>query len=186
MATADQQYQEAHAAHYSFSPDIEEKYWLAVEEYFPPGSVPGQEKQREDTVRNSKARLAEFYLVQNNLKGALAIFDEFVEYEELAIGFRVAGYAGRAIVFDRMNPSQFEGQVAEQMAKVRVAIGEVGTKTDKLNNFMLKRFNEVKSRLDAKTEELDQENREDKTREVEDSRRDSSRFFQLFPTLSRA
>jgi len=185
MVSAEEQYREARdTAPYLFSADVEEKYWLAVEEYFPPDSAVGQENRTRRIVRNSKARLAEFYLNQNRLSDALRVFDEFVGYEELAIDFRIIGYAGRAIVFDRMRPEDFEGQGAEQFTKIKTAIGEVGTQSDRLNQYMLKRFNEVKARLNAKEEEMLDGILDGTPNELEDSHKDSSRFFQLFPRLS--
>jgi serine/threonine-protein kinase len=179
MATAEDQYQEARNSRYAFNPDVEEKYWLAVEKYFPPESVVGEENRTREIVRDSKARLSEFYLTNLRFADALMIFDEFVGYEELAVDFRVTGHAGQAVVFDSMKPEDFEGGEEEQVASIKTAIGAVGSQANRLNNFMLKRFNEVKMRLDALEEQGGSDNRENEPLELNDS----LNFFQ-FPKLS--
>ena len=184
MASASEQYQEARTAWLLFSADVEEKYWLAVEEYFPPDSAEGEVNRTREIVRNSKARLAEFYLTHGRIDDALKIFDEFVDYEELATDFRIAGHAGRAIIYDKMRPEEFEGQTQEKTDKIKAAVGEVGTQPQRLNQFMLKRFDEVKTRLEGAIEGGRGDVLDGLPAELNDSRKDSSRFFQIFRRLS--
>ncbi|MFT5304255.1 MAG: serine/threonine protein kinase, partial [Mariniblastus sp.] len=116
MATVAEQYSEAQFAGYSFGKDIEEKYFLAVEEYFPPSAAPANQRNTtKEIVRKSKARLAELYLAQNQLPEALQIYEQFTGYEEMAGDFRATGYAGKAVVFDAMNPNRFPGKEPEKL-----------------------------------------------------------------------
>lgn len=151
MDTVQSQYQ---AARYQVRPELQEKYLLAVETYFPPAEAKrGEENRTLLTVRHSQARLAELYLSEDRLDEALMIYDGFVEIDdELAHEFRMAGYAGQAIVFDRQKPDVFDGGNVERLARIREAVGEVGENTDALNNWMLTRFLDVKNRLDADIE----------------------------------
>ncbi len=179
MKTVQEQYREAQMAGYRYGPEIQKQHWIAVEKYFPPEQAPKNEEfHTRRIVRNSKARLAEFCLSHNEpLPEALAIYDEFVGYDELDHEFRIIGYAGRAIVYDRMNADEFVGGKAEQQESIRTAIGEVGDDLKPLNNFMAKRFEDVKNRLDADLEKPgDLENLTD----PQDSRGDSSRLWRLF------
>jgi serine/threonine protein kinase len=152
MATVNEQYVEAQLARYRYDPEVEEQFWLAVEKFFnPENALPEEQNSTRLTIRNSKARLGEFYLTHNRFADAMPIYDEFVGYEDLAEDFRVVGHAGLAIVYDSMQAEEFEGGVDEKMAKVRAEIGEVGTRVDLLNKFMIARFQNVKNRLDEES-----------------------------------
>lgn len=150
MATVSEQYVEAQLARYRYGPDVEEQFWIAVEKYFPE-----EQHSTRLVVRNSKARLGEFYLSQNRFEDALVVYKEMAGYEELAENFRVIGFAGQAIVYDNMTAEQFEGQSEERLAKIKTAIGEVGSQVDLLNDFMRTRFLSAKNRIDAAPEPQD-------------------------------
>lgn len=182
MKTVQEQYREAQMSSYRYSPDIQEQHWLAVAKYFPPeDAAEGEEHRTRMIVSNSKARLAEFYLSQSTRLGdekAKVIYDMFVnEYDELEQEFRIIGFAGRAIVYDRMDAEMFIGGESEKTEQIREAIGNVGSELEPLNNFMLRRFQDVKNRLDVSIEQPEDLNELEQTR---DSRGGTSRRSRLF------
>ncbi len=149
METAEQQYTAAQMASDRFEKPLQEKYWLAVEQNFPIAEAPVNTKNKRILiVRRSKERLAEFYMKDGRWDSSLAIFNEFVQYDEL-LGkeFRDIGYAGQAIVFDEMAIERFEGGEEEKTAKIRTAIGNVKT-TSSLNSLMKSLFEKVKKKVD--------------------------------------
>ena len=76
-----------------------------------------------------------------------------------------------------MPPDAFPGGKTEKLKNIRAEIGEVGSDAKLLNDFMLKRFQEVKNRLDADFEQTEELNG---LSNPQDSRGDSSRLWQLF------
>jgi serine/threonine protein kinase len=180
MKTVEEQYREARTAGYRYGPEIQKQYWIAVAEYHPPDKAPKNEEFRTQmVVRLSKARLAEFCLSNDEplLQEALDIYDEFVSYDELDREFRIYGFAGRAIVYDQMDAEAFAGGEAEKLDRIRAAIGEVGDDLEPLNEFMLKRFLDVKERLDENIERPDDLN---DLIDPQDSSGGSSRLWRLF------
>ncbi|MDA7928782.1 serine/threonine protein kinase [Mariniblastus sp.] len=175
MKTAQQQYNEAQMASDRFEKVLQEKYWLAVEENFPIAEAPVNAKNKRILiVRRSKERLAEFYMKDSQWANALAIFNEFVQYDEL-LGkeFRDIGYSGQAIVFDEMPVEGFEGGEEERTAKIRTAIGNVKT-TSSLNSLMKSLFEKVKKKVDRN---LDSIEGLDAPSEIQN---DSSRYLRFF------
>ncbi|MDB4458681.1 hypothetical protein N9068_01345, partial [bacterium] len=170
-----QQYNEAQMASDRFEKVLQEKYWLAVEENFPIAEAPVNAKNKRILiVRRSKERLAEFYMKDSQWANALAIFNEFVQYDEL-LGkeFRDIGYSGQAIVFDEMPVEGFEGGEEERTAKIRTAIGNVKT-TSSLNSLMKSLFEKVKKKVDRN---LDSIEGLDAPSEIQN---DSSRYLRFF------
>jgi serine/threonine-protein kinase len=176
MANVKEQYQEARMSSYRYGPDIQKQHWIAVGKYFPPDqAADGEEFRTRMIVRNAQQRLAEFYLSHDEpLDLALTIFDEFVNSGELDHEYRIIGYAGRAIVFDRMAAEGFDGGEAEKMERIRAAIGEVGAELEPLNDFLSKRFLEVKERFDESVEQPESLN------DTQDTSGGASRFFRMF------
>jgi len=175
MGTAEQQYTAAQMASDRFEKPLQEKYWLAVEQNFPIAEAPMNTKNKRILiVRRSKERLAEFYMKDGQWDNSLAIFNEFVQYDEL-LGkeFRDIGYAGQAIVFDEMSIEGFEGGEEEKTAKIRTAIGNVKT-TSSLNSLMKSLFEKVKKKVDRN---LDSFEELDIPGEIQN---DSSRFLRFF------
>ena len=175
MVTAEQQYTAAQMASDRFEKPLQEKYWLAVEQNFPIAEAPMNTKNKRILiVRRSKERLAEFYMKDGQWDNSLAIFNEFVQYDEL-LGkeFRDIGYAGQAIVFDEMSIEGFEGGEEEKTAKIRTAIGNVKT-TSSLNSLMKSLFEKVKKKVDRN---LDSFEELDIPGEIQN---DSSRFLRFF------
>jgi serine/threonine-protein kinase len=95
--------------------------WKAVAEYFPP------EKSPENLLwsRRASRRLGEHYLNHNQLEQALAVYHQLSGVEETAKESRLAGLAGEAIVYDRLN----------QPAEVRIRLPRVKPDLDLLDSF---------------------------------------------------
>ena len=179
MKTVQEQYREALMSGYRFGPEIQKQYWLSVAKFFPPDQASENEEFRTQMiVRRSKERLAEFCLINDEpLQEALDIYDEFVSYDELDHEFRVIGFAGRAIVYDLMPAEDFVGGEAEKLALIRNAVGETGNDLEPLNDFLTKRFLDVKNRLDAN---IQQPKNLNDLIEPQNSRGDSSQLWRLF------
>ncbi len=175
METAEQQYTAAQMASDRFEKSLQEKYWLAVEQNFPIADAPANTKNKRILIiRRSKERLAEFYMKDGQWDKAFAIFNEFVQYDEL-LGkeFRDIGYAGQAIVFDEMSVEGFQGGEEERLAKIRTAVGNVKT-TSSLNSLMKSLFEKVKKKVDRSLDSFEGLGIPD---EIQN---DSSQFFQFF------
>lgn len=175
METAEQQYTKAQMASDRFEKPLQEKYWLAVEQNFPISEAPANAKNKRILiVRRSKERLAEFYMKAGQWDKALAVFNEFVQYDEL-LGkeSRDIGYAGQAIVFDEMSVEGFEGGEEERVSKIRTAIGNVKT-TSSLNSLMKSLFEKVKKKVDRSLESFEGLDI------PSENQNESSRFLQFF------
>ncbi|MGB2499394.1 MAG: serine/threonine protein kinase [Mariniblastus sp.] len=175
METAEQQYTAAQMASDRFEKSLQEKYWLAVEQNFPIADAPTNTKNKRILIiRRSKERLAEFYMKDGQWDKAFAIFNEFVQYDEL-LGkeFRDIGYAGQAIVFDEMSVERFQGGEEERLAKIRTAVGNVKT-TSSLNSLMKSLFEKVKKKVDRSLDSFEGLGIPD---EIQN---ESSQFFQFF------
>lgn len=175
METAEQQYTAAQMASDRFEKSLQEKYWLAVEQNFPIADAPTNTKNKRILIiRRSKERLAEFYMKDGQWDKAFAIFNEFVQYDEL-LGkeFRDIGYAGQAIVFDEMSVERFQGGEEERLAKIRTAVGNVKT-TSSLNSLMKSLFEKVKKKVDRSLDSFERLGIPD---EIQN---ESSQFFQFF------
>ena len=125
-------------------------------------------------IRRSKERLAEFYIKDAQWDKALAVFNEFVQYDEL-LGkeFRDIGYAGQAIVLGEMPVEKLQGGEEERKSKIRTAIGNVKT-TSSLNSLMKSLFEKVKKEVDRN---LDRFEGLDIPSETQN---ESSRFLRFF------
>ena len=156
MTTAMEQYRAAYWA----TDDLErERYWKAVEEYFPPENAPIElSNQTVFANRRAKERLGELYLKRGMTDEALEIYGEFVTYEELAQEFVVIGHAGQAIIFESMEPSRFPDGAKERATKLLDAIAGVGLKQNLLNEFMREGFVKAKASFEFETEEDSQPN----------------------------
>lgn len=78
-----------------------EQSWKAVWEYFPPGDNPTPTALR--LIRTAKGHLASFYLEQDRLPDAFAIYEELSDLEPTEVEFRTQGLAGKIVVLDRQN-----------------------------------------------------------------------------------
>ena len=144
-ADVSQQYAAARRAEMddeSFS--MKEKRWMAVETYFPASeAAPTETNKTRLFNQRAKTRLAELYLKHDRLAQALTIFNELVEdSDELEEEFRIAGYAGQAIVYQAMAPDLAGGKT-EQANKINAAIDGVGSNQDLLNKLLKERFKAV-------------------------------------------
>lgn len=173
LANATEQYEAARWA----PRDKQEEYWKSVIQHFPLAQVPSQEKNKTQLAqRKAKARLAELYLTQERYNEALTVFNEFAGYEALAKGFRITGFAGQAIVFHHLPPSQFAGGSIEKTEKTRAAIANVGADQNLLNQFMSIRFEEAKQAVDTDA---------DPGFDIQDTRADEGDVFRFFPRFFR-
>ncbi|WP_425613843.1 serine/threonine-protein kinase [Anatilimnocola sp. NA78] len=100
--TIEGQYAEAMLAQSNIEqPGKVESSWKAVWEYFPPGTNP----TRQRLTRLAKGRLAAWYVQENRLEEAYALYHELATVEETESEFRLQGLAGETIVLDRQNRS---------------------------------------------------------------------------------
>ena len=134
----------------SLSDPNRELYYRKVIEYWPIDSVP--EEEEHTTTYNHRlayASIAEMCLSGDRDSEALGIFDKFIEFDEMAEEFVVAGHAGRAIIYSRMDPAAFSGTEEERKKIIDEAIGNVRPRK------IHKRFSTIKSLFEGLLEELD-------------------------------
>lgn len=104
--------------------------------------------------RRAKCDLAEIYLKKGRDSDALTTFQEFIEYEDLAEEFKVAGYAGAAIIYDRMNPDAFSGGDEERQKMVSDLMAKASSKIEKLDLYhreLKSQFMMLRDRLNAES-----------------------------------
>jgi serine/threonine-protein kinase len=78
-----------------------EQAWKAVWEYFPPEKNPNPTSL--NFIRKAKGHLASFYLEQDRLADAYALYDELANLEPTELEFRTQGLAGKIVVLERQN-----------------------------------------------------------------------------------
>lgn len=122
----------------------QEKYWLAVIDYFPLDEA-SQQNQKKTLLhhRYAKERLAELYLTQSRYDDAMPIFEEFTGYEDLEENLQVSGWAGIAIVLNALRAEEFSGTDFMHQQKLNEAISKVQWRDEKLNEFMKERFDKI-------------------------------------------
>jgi serine/threonine protein kinase len=76
-----------------------EQAWKAVWEYFPPETNSNPTSLR--LIRLAKGHLAAFYLEQDRLADAYAIYEELANLEPTEVEFRTQGLAGKIVVLER-------------------------------------------------------------------------------------
>lgn len=107
LATAEEQYLNA-----LFAQTNIEQAWRAVADYHPP-----DDKHPENLlyIRQAAQRLAAYYLSQDQLDQALALYQDLTRVEETSATFRIVGLAGEAVVYDRRGRA---AEVQTRLAKV--------------------------------------------------------------------
>jgi len=133
---------------------LQEKYWLALLEYFPLEGVSERTAgERELHHRWAKTRLAEFYLTQDRYADAMPIYDEFKGYKDVEVQWQAIGWAGTAIVLDALRAEQASGTDFEQQTDLNEAIRKTLEREDllkedgkELNEFIKERFDRILER----------------------------------------
>jgi serine/threonine protein kinase len=153
-ASVKEQYESAYWGTYALGSNEDQKrirYWKAVAEYFPLSDAGENLNTTKLYHRLAKTRLGEVYLNQRSLPEALEIYDELESQEDVTDHFRMMGSAGKAIVYDSMPATEFEGGREEQIQKVRECLSRIGSETDLLNDFMRRNIEEIQLRLNQMT-----------------------------------
>lgn len=116
-------------------PELGEKGWHAVRQYFGPGAVSNGHRAGEATdlvfVRIADQRLAELYLENKDYDKAEPIFQEFVNVESTEQGFLMIGHLGLAIIADERNLEQEARDHLFEVEKLRPSAG-IGTGLNRL------------------------------------------------------
>jgi serine/threonine-protein kinase len=143
--TVERQYEAARYAQLQ-----QENYLKAVLDYFPVAEADDQNRNNTRRYhRYAKARLAELYLNEDRYSEAMPIFEEFTQAEDTEEALKVTGYAGIAISLEAMRADEFEGSTFDREQDVDEAIGKVIGRQEKLNPFILERFNTVLDRKNS-------------------------------------
>ncbi len=132
-------------------PELNEKGWQAVRQYFPPDGNPNNQGETEATdliyVRIADQRLAELYLENKDYERAEPIFKSLADVESTEQEFLVVGHLGLAIIADAKNLS--EQTVRDHLFQVEKLRPNLGSSIG-LNQLMESLLTKLKDKYPSK------------------------------------
>ena len=133
LASAEKQFEHARLELIKIEGNYEYQLEKMIELWNPESVSKDEFHSNRFYYRRAKSDLAVIQLNKGRYVEANKTFKEFIGYEDVDEEFKVAGYAGSAITYSRMNASSFAGGAQEKQKQIRDMVEKAGPKLDKLD-----------------------------------------------------